>query len=41
MFLKFRKAAEQGDAGARYSLVRYDRGQGVDKDPKAIKIFDF
>ncbi len=30
-----RKAAEQGNADC------YDRGEGVEKDPKAIKIFDF
>ncbi len=36
MFLKFRKAAEQGDAGAQFNLALcYYLGLGVDKDPKA------
>ncbi len=38
----YRKAAEQGNAGAQFYLGScYDQGRGVDKDPKAIKIFDF
>ena len=40
MFLKIIKAAKQGEAQLNLGVC-YDEGEGVDKDPKAIKIFDF